>query len=192
VIQKLYDWTIEKAQSPASEKWLGAIAFAESSFFPLPIDLMLIPMMIADRLKSWRLATITTIMSVLGGIAGYLIGALLYEVIGQSIIEFYGYQDKFVELQQIFEKHGVLFLLIAGFTPMPFKVVTITAGVVSMNPLVFTLASIPARGARFYLLAGLIWHFGAPIKEFIEKRLALVTTGMIVLGILGFVAIKYI
>jgi membrane protein YqaA with SNARE-associated domain len=192
VIQKLYDWTIEKAQSPASEKWLGVIAFAESSFFPLPIDLMLIPMMIADRLKSWRLATITTIMSVLGGIAGYLIGALLYEVIGQSIIEFYGYQDKFVELQQIFEEHGVLFLLIAGFTPMPFKVVTITAGVVSMNPLVFTLASIPARGARFYLLAGLIWYFGAPIKEFIEKRLALVTTGMIVLGILGFVAIKYI
>lgn len=192
MIQKLYDWTIDKAQSPASEKWLGAIAFAESSFFPLPIDLMLIPMMIADRLRAWRLATITTIMSVLGGIGGYLIGALLYEVLGRAIIEFYGYQDKFVELQQIFDEHGVLFLLVAGFTPMPFKVVTITAGVVSMNPLVFTLASIPARGARFYLLAGLIWKFGEPIREFIEKRLAIVTTAMLILGILGFVAIKYI
>lgn len=192
MIQKLYDWTIAKAQSPASEKWLGAIAFAESSFFPLPIDLMLIPMMIADRLKAWRLATITTIMSVLGGIGGYLIGALLYEVLGRAIIEFYGYQDKFVELQQIFDEHGVLFLLIAGFTPMPFKVVTITAGVVSMNPLIFTLASIPARGARFYLLAALIWKFGAPIRDFIEKRLAIVTTAMLILGILGFVAIKYV
>jgi membrane protein YqaA with SNARE-associated domain len=192
VIQKLYDWTIEKAKSPASEKWLGGIAFAESSFFPLPIDLMLIPMMIADRMKAWRLATITTIMSVLGGVAGYAIGAFLYELLGKSIIEFYGYQDKFVSLQEIFAEHGVLFLLIAGFTPMPFKVVTITAGVVSMNPLVFTLASIPARGARFFLLAGLIWKFGEPIKEFIEKRLAIVTTGMIVLGILGFVAIKYV
>lgn len=192
MIQKLYDWTIEKAQSPSSEKWLGGIAFAESSFFPLPIDLMLIPMMIADRLKSWRLATITTIMSVLGGVAGYAIGAFLYEILGKAIIEFYGYQDKFVHLQQIFDEHGVLFLLIAGFTPMPFKVVTITAGVVSMNPIVFTLASIPARGARFYLLAGLIWYFGEPIREFIEKRLAMVTTAMLVLGVLGFVAIKYV
>ena len=142
MIRKLYDWTINKARSPASEKWLGGLAFAESSFFPIPIDLMLIPMMLADRLKSFRLATITTIMSVLGGIAGYAIGALLYEALGKSIIEFYGYQDQFHSLQDIFATHGVLFLLVAGFTPMPFKVVTITAGVVSMNPIVFALASI--------------------------------------------------
>jgi len=192
VIKTLYDWTIEKARGPAAERWLGGLAFAESSFFPLPIDLMLIPMMIADRLKAWRLAAITTVMSVLGGIAGYAIGALLYEVIGKAIIEFYGYQDKFVTLQDIFNEHGVLFLLVAGFTPMPFKVVTITAGVVSMNPFVFALASVPARGARFYLLAALIWKFGEPIREFIEKRLMMVTTGMLVLGILGFVAIKYV
>lgn len=190
LIKKLYDWTLSKARSPASEKWLAGLAFAESSFFPLPIDLMLIPMMLADRLRAFRLATLTTVMSVLGGIAGYAIGALMYEALGKSIIEFYGYQDQFVALQDIFTNYGVLFLLVAGFTPMPFKVVTITAGVVSMNPVAFVLASIPARGARFYLLAALIWKFGDPIRDFIEKRLALVTTAMLILGILGFAVIK--
>jgi len=192
LITKLYNWTIEKARSPASEKWLAGLAFAESSFFPIPIDIMLIPMMLAHRLKAWRLATITTVMSVLGGIGGYAIGALFYEAIGKSIIEFYGYQDNFLTLQGWFSDYGVLVLLVAGFTPMPFKVVTITSGVVMMNPLVFVLASIPARGARFYLLAGLIWKFGDPIRDFIEERLTLMLSGMLFLGILGFVAIKFI
>lgn len=192
LITKLYNWTLEKARSPASEKWLGAIAFAESSFFPIPIDIMLIPMMVADRLKAWRLASITTVMSVLGAIFGYVIGALFYETVGQNIIEFYGYQDNFITLQSWFKNYGVLVLLVAGFTPIPFKVVTITSGVVSMNPLVFVLASIPSRGARFYLLALLIWKFGDPIRNFIERRLTLVLSAMLVLGALGFVAIKFI
>lgn len=192
VIQRLYDWTLSKAQSPASEKWLAGISFAESSFFPLPIDLMLIPMILANRLKAWRLATITLITSVLGGIAGYAIGAFFYEVIGKPIIDFYGYQEQFITLQDTFAEWGVLFVLVAGFTPIPFKLVTITAGAVSMNPLLFVLTSIPARGARFYLVAALLWKFGDPIKDFIEKRLGLVTTAMMVLGIGGFVVIKYI
>lgn len=192
MLKKLYDWTIEKAQSPVSERWLGGLAFAESSFFPIPIDIMLIPMILANRLKAWRLATITLIMSVLGGVAGYMIGAFLFEVIGQPIIDFYGYGEKFAEFQDYYKQYGILIVLVAGFTPLPFKVVTIASGAVGLNPFVFTLVSIPARGARFYLVAALLYMFGDPIKDFIEKRLGLVTSAMMILGILGFVAIKYI
>lgn len=192
MIKPLYDWTLEKARSPASEKWLGAISFAESSFFPIPIDLMMIPMILADTAKAWRLATITLVTSVLGGMAGYLIGALLFEAIGQPIIDFYGYREKFEAFQGYYHDYGMLIVLVAGFTPLPFKVVTIASGAVGLNPLLFFLTSIPARGARFYLVAALLWKFGEPIREFIEKRLGLVTTAFVVLGILGFVAIKYI
>jgi len=192
VIRKLYDWTIEKAQSPASEKWLGAISFAESSFFPIPIDIMLIPMILADRLKAWRLATITLVTSVLGGVAGYLIGMFLFETIGRPIIEFYGYGPQFEAFRGYYTDYGILIVLVAGFTPIPFKVVTIASGVVGLNPLVFIGASIPARGARFYLVAALLWKFGDPIRDFIEKRLGLVTTAFMVVGILGFVALKYL
>lgn len=192
MIKKLYDWTLEKAQRPSSEKWLGAISFAESSFFPLPIDLMLIPMILANRLKAWRLATITLITSVLGGLAGYAIGAFFYDLVGKPIIDFYGYNEQFVAFQGYYAEYGILIVLVAGFTPLPFKVITIASGVASMNPLVFFLTSIPARGARFYLVAGLLWKFGEPIRTFIEKRLGLVLTAFMVLGIAGFVALKYI
>jgi len=192
MLKKLYDWTMEKASSPASEKWLGAIAFAESSFFPIPIDIMLIPMILADRLKAWRLATITLIFSVLGGIAGYMIGALLFDTIGKPIIEFYGYGEKFESFQDMYHQYGILIVLVAGFTPIPFKVVTIASGAVSLNPLLFVLVSIPARGARFYLVAAMLWKFGEPIREFIEKRLGLVTSAFMILGILGFLAIKFV
>ncbi|MBL4839073.1 MAG: DedA family protein [Kordiimonadaceae bacterium] len=192
MIRKLYDWTLEKARSPASEKWLAGIAFAESSFFPIPIDIMMIPMILADRLKAWRLATITLIASVFGGMAGYAIGALLFETIGRPIIEFYGYGDKYISFQNLYNQYGILIVLVAGFTPMPFKVVTIASGAVAMNPLVFFLTAIPARGARFYLVAALLYKFGGPIKDFIEKRLGLVLSAFMILGILGFVAIKFI
>lgn len=192
MLQKLYDWTLEKAQRPSSEKWLGAISFAESSFFPIPIDLMMIPMILANTSKAFRLATITLITSVLGGMAGYAIGAFAFGVIGQPIIEFYGYQEQFVAFQGHYAEYGILIVLVAGFTPLPFKVVTIASGVAGMNPLVFFLTAIPARGARFYLVAGLLWKFGEPIREFIEKRLGLVLTAFMVLGIAGFAALKLI
>lgn len=192
MLRKLYDWTLEKAQSPAGERWLGAISFAESSFFPIPIDIMLIPMILANRLKAWRLATITLITSVLGGVAGYLIGAFLFDIIGQPIIDFYGYGEKFATFQEYYKEYGILIVLVAGFTPLPFKVVTIASGAVGLNPVVFTLVSIPARGARFFLVATLLYIFGEPIKDFIEKRLGLVTSAMMILGILGFIALKFI
>lgn len=192
MIRQLYDWTLEKARSPASEKWLGGLAFAESSFFPIPIDIMMIPMILADRLKAWRLATITLVMSVLGGLAGYAIGAFLFEAIGKPIIDFYGYGEKFSSFKQLYHDWGILIVLVAGFTPIPFKVVTIASGAVALNPFLFFFVSIPARGARFYLVAALLWKFGDPIRDFIEKRLGLVTSVFMILGILGFIAIKYV
>jgi len=192
MIRKLYDWTLEKARSPASEKWLGGLAFAESSFFPIPIDIMLIPMILADRLKAWRLATITLIMSVLGGAAGYAIGAFLFDTVGRHIIEFYGYGEKFSSFQNMYHTYGVLIVLVAGFTPLPFKVVTIASGAVGLNPALFFFVSIPARGARFFLVAALLWKYGEPIRAFIEKRLGLVLSAFMIVGILGFVALKFI
>lgn len=192
MIKRLYDWTMEKARSPASEKWLGALSFAESSFFPIPIDIMLIPMILADRLKAWRLATLTLVTSVLGGIAGYAIGALLFETVGRSIIEFYGYTEQYTAFQGLYHEYGILIVLVAGFTPIPFKIVTIASGAVALDPLLFILVSIPARGARFYLVAALLWKFGDPIRTFIEKRLGLVLTAFMVVGIAGFAVLKYI
>lgn len=192
LIKKLYDWTLEKAQRPTAERWLAGIAFAESSFFPLPIDLMLIPMIIANRLKAFRLATITLIASVFGGMFGYLIGAFFFDLIGQQIIAFYGYEEQFAAAQKYYVEYGILIVLIAGFSPIPYKVITIASGVVGMNPLLFFAISIPARGARFFLVAGLLWKFGEPIREFIEKRLTLVLTGFILLGLAGFVVLKFV
>ncbi len=192
MIRPLYNWMIAKAQSPASEKWLAGISFAESSFFPIPIDMMLIPMILANRLKAWRLATITLIFSVLGGMAGYAIGAGLYETVGKPIVDFYGYGEQFTAFQNHYGEWGILIVLVAGFTPIPFKVVTIASGVVGMNPFLFFLTSVPARGARFYLVAALLWKFGDPIRSFIEKRLGLVTTAVMIVGIAGFIVLKYI
>ncbi|WP_262692003.1 YqaA family protein [Kordiimonas aestuarii] len=192
MLRKLYDWTLAKAMSPHAEKWLAGISFAESSFFPIPIDLMMIPMILAQPFKAFRLATITLVASVLGGVAGYLIGALLFETIGQPIIDFYGYSAQFREFQSYYQEYGILIVLVAGFTPLPFKVVTIASGVVGMNPLVFFLTSVPARGARFYLVAALLWKFGPPIREFIEKRLGLVLTAFVALGVAGFAVLKYL
>ena len=192
MIRKLYDWTMEKSQSPSSERWLAGIAFAESTFFPIPIDLMLIPMILANRLKAWRLATITLVSSLFGAVAGYAIGAYLFDSVGKHILEFYGYADKFTEFQSMYLEYGVLIIIVAGITPIPFKVVTIASGVLSMNPLVFILAAVPARGVRFYAVALLLWKFGDPIKEFIEKRLALLMTLTLAIGIGGFVVVGYL
>ncbi|TNE63223.1 MAG: DedA family protein [Alphaproteobacteria bacterium] len=192
MLRRLYDWTMAKVSSPAGERWLAGLSFAESSFFPIPPDFLMIPMILADRRKAWRLATITLIASVLGAMAGYAIGALLYEAVAEPIINFYGYGEKFAAFQQYYADYGILIVLVAGMTPIPFKVITIASGVAGLNPLVFVLSAIPARGSRFFLVAGLLWFFGEPIRTFIEKRLGLVMTAG-VLGIIGgFVALKFI
>ena len=153
---------------------------------------MLVPKALAERAKAWTYATIATIGSVIGGVAGYAIGYFLLELIGSPILRFYGYADRFQEFAGLFNEWGVWILIVKGMTPFPYKVLTILAGATHMNLLGFIAASIIARSMRFYLVAGLLYWFGAPVREFIEKRLSLVTTIFIVLLVGGFVAIKFV
>ncbi|MCJ9428430.1 YqaA family protein [Kordiimonas marina] len=192
MIRRLYDWTMTKVSSPKGERWLMGLAFAEASFFPIPPDILMIPMILADRKRAWRLATLALIGSVIGAVFGYLIGAFLYEAVAQPIIAFYGLETQFDTFKSYYADYGILIILIAGFTPIPFKVFTIASGVAGLNPVLFFLTCIPARASRFYLVAGLLWRYGEPIRSFIEKRLGLVIS-LVVAGIIGgFVALKYI
>jgi len=191
-MQKLYQWTMNKARHRHAVSWLALLSFLESSMFPIPTDIMLIPMILADRAKAWYYASITTISSVLGAVLGYIIGAFFFEVAGQPLIEFYGYQEKFASFEVFYAEWGVLIVLIGGLTPIPFKVITIASGLFGLNPLVFFLSAIAARAPRFFIEAALLWKFGEPINDFIEKRLPWVMTGFILVIIGGFVALKFV
>lgn len=191
-MRRMYDWMMAQARSARAPHALFWVSFIESSFFPIPPDVMLIPMVIADRLKAWWYASVATIGSVIGGVFGYLIGYFFFEQIGRPILEFYGKAESFGEFTSWFNEWGVWILIIKGMTPFPYKVLTITAGVTHMPVLEFIVASIIARAMRFYLVAGLLYFFGEPIREFIEKRLSLVTTVFVVLLVLGFVAVRYV
>lgn len=191
MIRRLYDWTMNLAAHAKAKYALFAVAFAESSFFPIPPDVMLIPMVVAERAKAWYFATITTVGSVLGGVAGYLIGYFLFDQIGKPILEFYGKADALTEFATWFHEWGPVIVVIGGLTPFPYKVVTITAGVVAMPFIPFFLWSIIGRAPRFFMVAGLLYYFGPPIREFIERRLTLVTTVFVALLLGGFAAVKY-
>ncbi len=171
---------------------LAAVSFAESSFFPIPPDIMLIPMVLSQPRKAWWYATIATVASVLGGLLGYAIGYYLYDAIGAPILKFYGREHALDGFETFVQEYGVAAVIIKGMTPIPYKVVTIAAGVGKMNLLAFMGASVVARAMRFYLVAGLLYFFGEPIRSFIEGRLALVTTAFLVLLVGGFVAVRYI
>ncbi len=150
MLRRLYDWTLSLAAGPRAPQALGAVAFAESSVFPLPPDLLLIPMCVGNRQRAWYFAAVCTVASVLGGLLGYLIGAILFEQVATPILTFYGYMDKFDQFKQIFDDWGWWFVFIAGLTPFPYKVITIASGVFALNLPVFILASIISRGIRFF------------------------------------------
>jgi membrane protein YqaA with SNARE-associated domain len=189
---RLYRWMMAQAGSQGAPRALFWVAFIESSIFPIPPDVMLIPMVLAQRLKAWWFASIATIGSVLGGMAGYAIGYFLFEYIGQPVLRLYGYADRFDTVAGWFNEWGVWILIIKGMTPFPYKVLTILAGAAHMNLVAFVVASIIARAMRFYLVAGLLYYFGDPIREFIEKRLNVLTTAFVVALVGGFVAIRYV
>ncbi|MBO0739889.1 MAG: DedA family protein [Hyphomicrobiaceae bacterium] len=191
MIERLYNWMMDMARHDGAPKALFCIAFVESSVFPIPPDVMLIPMVLARRSKAWAYATIATVGSVIGGVAGYAIGYYVFELIGEPILNFYGYGQKYGQMQALFDAWGPWILIAKGWTPFPYKVLTIAAGVFKMSLGSFILASIVARAMRFYLVAGLLYWFGAPIRDFIERRLTLVTTAFVVLLVGGFVAIRY-
>lgn len=191
-MRKIYDWMMRMAGSERAPEALGVVSFVESSFFPIPPDVMLIPMILANRQKAWWYATLATITSVLGGMLGYAIGYYLYDSVGLPILKFYGKEGALDGFIQFVHDYGVPAVIVKGMTPIPYKVVTIAAGVAKMDLLHFTLASIVARAMRFYLVAGLLYYFGEPIRAFIEKRLTLVTTVFVVVLVGGFVAVKYL
>lgn len=191
MLRRLYDWIMRLAESPRAFWALALVSFVESSFFPIPPDPMLIPMVLANRKKAWLFAATATVASVLGGIGGYYIGHSL-EALGQTILTFYGYGTAMADFQKMFAEWGLWIILIKGLTPIPYKFVTIASGMADFDLKIFILASIATRGARFFLIATLLYFFGEPVRDFIEKRLTLVTTLFFVLLVGGFIALKFL
>lgn len=192
MIRGLYDWTLRMASHQHALWVLAAVSFVESSVFPIPPDVILIPMIIAAPHRAWLIAGVCTVASVLGGLFGYYIGAALFDFIGQPVLEFYGKADKMAEFNERFNEWGAWAVLTAGVTPFPYKVITIASGWTGLSLPVFILSSIIARGLRFFIVAALLWKFGAPIRDFIEKYLGLLFTLFIILLIGGFAALRYI
>lgn len=173
-------------------KWaLAGVSFAESSFFPVPPDVLLVPMVLADRGQAWRLAGLCTLSSVAGGLLGYAIGALLYDTVGLWLMSLYGYTDKLEQFRQSYAEWGAWIILIKGLTPIPYKIVTIASGFASYDLAWFVVLSVITRAARFYLVAALLYFYGEPIRGFIEKRLKLVMAAFAVIVVGGFVIARY-
>ena len=184
MLRRLYDWCIDAAGKRHAAWIMGGVSFAESSFFPIPPDAMLIPISLARPDRAYYFATICTITSVAGGIVGYLIGALLYESLGHWLIQIYGYGDKVEEFRAAYAKWGAWIILLKGLTPVPYKLITITSGFAGYNFLLFVLLSIITRGGRFFVIAFLIHRYGEWAREIIEKRLAFWTTAFLI-GLIG-------
>ncbi|WP_048645124.1 YqaA family protein [Nitratireductor soli] len=192
MLRKLYDWTMALAATRHAQKALAAVSFIESSIFPIPPDVLLIPMVLSERTKWLRYALICTVSSVLGALLGYFIGAFLYETIGQPILAFYGKENAFEQIAGWYNTWGGWGVLFAAVTPFPYKVLTIFSGATGLNLLTFVIVSVIGRGLRFFLVSWLLYHFGPPIRIFIEKNLGLLFTLFMVLLIGGFVAVRYV
>lgn len=191
-IKKLYDWVLHWANTPYAVPALFMLAFAESSFFPVPPDVLLIALAISIPKKSFKYATICMVGSVIGGVAGYGIGLHGYEMIGRPIVEFYHGQEKMDMIKMMYSQYGFWGILFAAITPIPYKVFTIASGVFKFDFWLFFLASVIGRSTRFFVVAGMIWKFGPPIRDFIDKYFNILCFVFMVLLIGGFFAIKYV
>ncbi|WP_147104488.1 YqaA family protein [Tateyamaria sp. syn59] len=189
MIRGLYDWTMGWANHPRALWVLAFVAFIESSVFPIPPDVLMIPMILAAPHRAFLIAGVALVSSVLGGLLGYAIGAFAFETIGEPILAALGKADAMEAFNTRFNDVGFWAVLTAGVTPFPYKVITIMSGWTSMPLATFVATSILARALRFFLVAGLLWHFGAPIRDFIERRLGLMFTLFIIILIGGFLAV---
>jgi membrane protein YqaA with SNARE-associated domain len=192
MLRGLYDWTISLAESRYALWALAFVAFVESSVFPIPPDVIMIPMIIATPRRAFLIAGIALVASVLGGMLGYYIGLGLFETVGRPVLEFYGKDAYFAEFTATYNEYGAWAVLIAGVTPFPYKVITILSGATGLNFGVFMVASIAARGLRFFVVAALLWKFGMPIRSFIERRLGLMFILFVVLLLGGFLVVRYL
>ncbi|MGO4870754.1 MAG: YqaA family protein [Roseiarcus sp.] len=187
MFKSLYSRIIALSESANAPYALAAVAFAESSFFPLPPDVILAPMSLAKPQLAWRYALIATIASVVGGVVGYGIGALLFDTLGQWLIHLYGYADKMAALKETYARWGALVILIKGLTPIPYKLVTIVSGLLGYNFAAFVGLSLVTRGARFFLLAGALNHFGDPLRLALERHFAVFLGLIAIMVVAGFV-----
>jgi membrane protein YqaA with SNARE-associated domain len=188
VIRRLVRWSLEKAAHPRAPAWLGAVSFAESSFFPIPPDVLLAPMVLSRPDRGWYFAALTTLTSVLGGLLGYLIGALLYQAVAAPLLEFYGAQAEYRQVVDWFGAYGGWAVFLAGLTPVPYKVFTIGAGSLAMPLFPFVLASFAGRGLRFFAIAGVIRLGGERLYHQVERwSPALFWLGLVgILGLVGY------
>ncbi len=192
MLRSTYNWTMELASKPYALWGLFFVAFAESSFFPIPPDLLLIPLILATPKRAFYLAFICTLGSVLGAIFGYGIGMFFFDVVGEPILNFYHMEDSFASFSERFNQFGPWAVLIAGVTPFPFKVITILSGSTALNFPIFLVSCVIARSIRFFLVATLLYYIGPAAKDFIEKRLGLVFTLFCILLVGGFYLVKYL
>lgn len=192
MLRGLYDWTIRLSAHRNAHWALAAVSFAESSFFPVPPDVMLVPLTVARPERAWFYASVCTIASVLGALLGYAIGYLLYDTIGHWLMSLYGYTDKVEEFRALYAKWGAWIILIKGVTPIPFKIVTIASGFAGYNLFWFVGLSIVTRGARFFIVAGILNRYGEPLKLFIDENLGLVAGGFAALIVAGFLVARYV
>ncbi|MCG8542689.1 MAG: VTT domain-containing protein [Alphaproteobacteria bacterium] len=189
MIRRLYDWTMGLAAHPHAIGWLAFLTCIESIFFPIPPEAMMIPMVLAAPHRAWLIVAVATVSSVVGGVLGYGVGYFLYEEVGKPIIDFYGYGGKYATFQGWYTEYGGWIVAAGGFTPIPYKVITIATGVVQLDLWTFFIASVLSRGARFLIVCALLWKFGEPIRSFIEARLGLLTLIFFAMLFMGFLAI---
>jgi membrane protein YqaA with SNARE-associated domain len=192
MLRRLYDWCIDAAGKPHAAWIMGAVSFAESSFLPVPPDVMLIPMALARPDKAWRYALVCTVSSVAGGMLGYLIGAVLYDSVGLWLIRLYGYGDKVEAFRDAYAHYGAWIILLKGLTPIPYKIVTIASGFAGYNLALFVLLSTITRGTRFFVEAFLLNRYGPQARNIIEKRLGFWVMLSILVLVGGIVAALYI
>ena len=192
MIYRLYSRTLAVAAHRHAMAAMALISFAESSFLPLPPDILLVPMTLAQPRRAWLIAAVCTITSVTGGYVGYAIGFFLFDALGRPLLEFYHAMDKYEAFKSAFAEWGAWIIVIKGLTPIPFKLVTIASGAARFNLVAFTVASLVSRSLRFFLIAALLWRFGEPIRDFIERRLMLVTSLVAAALVGGFVMLRYL
>jgi membrane protein YqaA with SNARE-associated domain len=191
-MRRLYDWVMRLAQHRYAIPLMGVVAFAESSFFPIPPDVMLVPLVLANRKKAFTIALVCTVCSVIGGLLGYAIGYYFFETIGAWVVKTYGLQAGLERFREQFAHWGIYVILIKGLTPIPYKLVTIASGAAHFDLFTFVWASIVTRGIRFFLVAALLWKYGEPIRAFIEERFTLVTWAFLIALVGGFLVVRYI
>ncbi|MBM85836.1 MAG: cytochrome B [Rhodospirillaceae bacterium] len=192
MLRLIYDRTLAAAAHRHAKSWLALVSFLESSVFPIPPDVMLVPMVLADRDRWVQIALVCTLASVAGGLAGYTIGLFLFDTVGQALMEFYGHSEEFAKYTAYYIEWGAWIVFGAGLTPFPYKVVTIASGVTNLDVVIFVIASALARGLRFFAVAAFLWRFGPAVRQILERYLGPITVLFFVLLIGGLAVLKYL